>query len=269
MRATCRVRSRSTSVCARSKCAPGQPTGARDPTASSPRSAPWRATRHAPPRWRGSSLGRRVQRSLRAVAVGGGQRGHSPPPAPAGDPRRAWPQWVCWLRHRKVFSASSADASETPLRAPPGAAGQGLSLAREIGRPIVHQATPPLEQVRAPVGCLDFVLDHMRQRRLDDFLGVVRLLGRTTGTHTAPPRHGASGAAGAAACDGGQGGRSLVVYRHQRSTVSLWLRRLGMGRLRDLEPKEKPLRYESCIRGQGSRGTAIPENAATCHTRHL
>ena len=54
-----------------------------------------------------------------------------------------------------MFSASSADASETPLRAPPGAAGQGLSLAREIGRPIVHQATPPLEQVRAPVGCLD------------------------------------------------------------------------------------------------------------------
>lgn len=29
-----------------------------------------------------------------------------------------------------------------------------------------------------------------------------------------------------------------------RSTVSLWLRRLGMGRLRDLEVKEKPVRYE-------------------------
>ena len=29
-----------------------------------------------------------------------------------------------------------------------------------------------------------------------------------------------------------------------RSTVSLWLRRLGMGRLRDLEPKKEPVRYE-------------------------
>ncbi len=29
-----------------------------------------------------------------------------------------------------------------------------------------------------------------------------------------------------------------------RSTVGVWLRRLGMGRLRDLEPKEKPVRYE-------------------------
>lgn len=29
-----------------------------------------------------------------------------------------------------------------------------------------------------------------------------------------------------------------------RSTVGVWLRRLGMGRLRDLEPKERPVRYE-------------------------
>ena len=35
-----------------------------------------------------------------------------------------------------------------------------------------------------------------------------------------------------------------------RSTVSLWLRRLGMGRLRDLEPKEKPLRYERSRPGE-------------------
>ena len=35
-----------------------------------------------------------------------------------------------------------------------------------------------------------------------------------------------------------------------RSTVSLWLRRLGMGRLWDLEPKEKPLRYERSRPGE-------------------
>ena len=35
-----------------------------------------------------------------------------------------------------------------------------------------------------------------------------------------------------------------------RSTVSLWLRRLSMGRLRDLEPKEKPLRYERSRPGE-------------------
>jgi transposase InsO family protein len=35
-----------------------------------------------------------------------------------------------------------------------------------------------------------------------------------------------------------------------RSTVSLWLRRLGMGRLRDLEPKEQPVRYERSRPGE-------------------
>ena len=92
----------------------------------------------------------------------GDRRGRSHPRQPLPGTREAWPQRVGWVRHRKVFSASSADASETPLRAPPGAAGQGLSLAREIGRPIVHQPTPALEQVRAPISRLDPVLDHMR-----------------------------------------------------------------------------------------------------------
>ena len=45
-----------------SRCAPGQPTGAPDSPASSLRSAPWRATRHAPPRWREPSPERRVHR---------------------------------------------------------------------------------------------------------------------------------------------------------------------------------------------------------------
>ena len=44
----------------------------------------WRATRHAPRRWRGPSPKRRVRRSRRAVAVVGGQRGHSPPASPSG-----------------------------------------------------------------------------------------------------------------------------------------------------------------------------------------
>ncbi len=35
-----------------------------------------------------------------------------------------------------------------------------------------------------------------------------------------------------------------------RSTVGVWLRRLRMGRLRDLEPKEKPVRYERSRPGE-------------------
>ena len=57
----------------------------------------WRATRHAPRRWRGPSPKRRVRRSRRAVAVVGGQRGHSPPPGPLRGTRRAWPRGVGWL----------------------------------------------------------------------------------------------------------------------------------------------------------------------------
>jgi transposase InsO family protein len=41
--------------------------------------------------------------------------------------------------------------------------------------------------------------------------------------------------------------RSLSI---PRSTVGVWLRRLGMGRLRDLEPKEKPIRYERSRPGE-------------------
>ena len=48
------------------------------------------------------------------------------------------------------------------------------SLAGQVGRPVVHQPTPALEQARAPVGCLDPVLDHMRQGRLDDLARMIR-----------------------------------------------------------------------------------------------
>ena len=36
----------------------------------------------------------------------------------------------------------------------------------------------PLEQIRAAIGCLDLVSDAMRERRLDDLPGMIRLLGR-------------------------------------------------------------------------------------------
>lgn len=46
---------------------------------------------------------------------------------------------------------------------------------------------------------------------------------------------------------------STKIAKHlsiPRSTVGVWLRRLGMGRLRDLEPKEKPVRYERSRPGE-------------------
>ena len=42
------------------------------------------------------------------------------------------------------------------------------SLNGEIGRPIVHEPTPTLEQVRPCMRRLHLVGDDVRQRRLDD-----------------------------------------------------------------------------------------------------
>ena len=53
---------------------------------------------------------------------------------------------------------------------------QFLTLANQVRRPIVHEPTPALEQVRAPIGCLDPVLDHMREGRFDDLARMIRLL---------------------------------------------------------------------------------------------
>ena len=44
----------------------------------------------------------------------------------------------------------------------------------EVTRPVVHQDTPALEQVRAGIGRLDPVPDHMRQGRLDHLPGMIR-----------------------------------------------------------------------------------------------
>ena len=59
-----------------------------------------------------------------------------------------------------------------------GGRSAGTRAWREIGRPLVHQPPAALEQVRPRVGRLDLVLDHVRQRRLDDLARVVRLLRR-------------------------------------------------------------------------------------------
>ena len=48
----------------------------------------------------------------------------------------------------------------------------------QVPRPVVHQDTPSFEQVRAGIGRLHPVPDHMRQGRLDHLPGMVRLLSR-------------------------------------------------------------------------------------------
>ena len=57
--------------------------------------------------------------------------------------------------------------------------------------PVVHQDTPALEQVRARIGRLHPVPDHMRQGRLDHLPGMVRLqLFGNTGHGPVPRRRG-------------------------------------------------------------------------------
>ena len=61
---------------------------------------------------------------------------------------------------------------------PPGGRRHPRALAGKVGFPIVHEAPPPLEQVRPCVRRLDFVADDVDERRLDDLARLVRLLGR-------------------------------------------------------------------------------------------
>ena len=61
----------------------------------------------------------------------------------------------------------------------------------QVTRPVVHQDTPPLEQVRAAVGRLDTVADHMCQGRLDHLPRMVRLQPFGNSGHgPVPRRHG-------------------------------------------------------------------------------
>ena len=48
----------------------------------------------------------------------------------------------------------------------------------EIGRPVIHEPSPPLEQVRAPVRSLHLIADLVRERRLGHLARMVRLLRR-------------------------------------------------------------------------------------------
>ena len=50
----------------------------------------------------------------------------------------------------------------------------------QVTRPIVHQDTPPLKQVRACIGRFDLVPDNVRQRRLHDRMRRVRAFSRPT-----------------------------------------------------------------------------------------
>ena len=60
----------------------------------------------------------------------------------------------------------------------------------QVTRPVVHQDSPALEQVRAGIGRLDTVANHMRQGRLDYVPGMVGLLGRPVSEAGAEPvRH--------------------------------------------------------------------------------
>ena len=53
-----------------------------------------------------------------------------------------------------------------------------LASTGQVRCPIVHEPTSALEQVCASIGCLDPVLYHMRQGRLDDLARMIRFLGR-------------------------------------------------------------------------------------------
>ena len=46
----------------------------------------------------------------------------------------------------------------------------------QVPRPVDHQRAPAFEQVRAGIGCLDPVPDHMRQGRLDHLPGMIGFL---------------------------------------------------------------------------------------------
>ena len=54
--------------------------------------------------------------------------------------------------------------------------GDGASVG-EVLRPVIHEPPPTLEQVGTGIGGFNLVLDHVRQRRLDDLPRVVGLLG--------------------------------------------------------------------------------------------
>ena len=57
----------------------------------------------------------------------------------------------------------------------------------QVTRPVAHQDLPAFEQVRAGIGRLHPVPDHMRQGRLDHLPGMIRLLFRCLASLCAVP----------------------------------------------------------------------------------
>ena len=111
---------------------------------------------------------------MAVAALSAGRR--VPPYRTLGNPRSSILGDSTARRFPKMPLYHPETASE-----PVGGVRSGLgtrSPARQIRRPVVHEPTPPLEQVGAPVRGLHLVLDHVRQRGLDHLSGVVRLLCR-------------------------------------------------------------------------------------------
>ena len=97
-------------------------------------------------------------------------------PVSGGFPHLRQPPRAC---AGLAWQVQSIGARPEPAHNPACAHPDGLLrslMAVEVGGPVVHQDTPALEQVRAGIGRLDPVPDHMRQGRLDDFPGMIRQL---------------------------------------------------------------------------------------------
>ena len=86
-----------------------------------------------------------------------------------GDPVRYITTSVPGSRNREGSRRCALGAS-TDLPGP-----RVSALAGQVGGPVVHEPTSALEEVRAPIGRLNPVLDDVRQGCLDDLVGMIRL----------------------------------------------------------------------------------------------
>ena len=163
MRATCRVRSRSTSAAGAVQVRT-RPTDRRTRSDSVNPAERAFACHSA----RSASLARIFTHTscpapLMCRCRWEGQRGGAPR-QPLPGTREAWPQGVGWLSHLRVAQASPADAPATPVRAPPGttpaepsraSSSASRSSASRTGRATGDPSTPwrwprPLPRRRFP-----------------------------------------------------------------------------------------------------------------------
>ena len=163
------------------------------------------------PLWSKASPKRRTgSGTTRISCVGCNNRGGAVPGASLPRPARrtggvlvvgATPGFSALVRHergqgrtglRTPFPPRSGVAPTTVI--PGGKAIERCSGLRrstragQVAGPLIHEPAPALEQVRAGVGCLDRVADHMRHGRLNDFTRVVRLQPLGNAGHGAVPR---------------------------------------------------------------------------------